>query len=95
MTDDRRPLARPLRLKSKNKWMENKEFPVDAQGTKKPLRDCTQAERRFIADSGWENIFAREQPRDYTAEDLKWERLQPDVEAALQAVNLDEPEDRT
>jgi hypothetical protein len=93
MSDDRRPLERPLRLKSKNKWMEDKEFPADAQGTKKLLRDCTQAEKRFIAESGWENIFAREQPRNIKAEHWKWERMRPDIEEALQAVDLDDRRD--
>jgi hypothetical protein len=92
--DDRQPLERPLRLKSKYKWMENREFPVDDQGTKKLLRDCTEEDRQFIVDSGSDNIFAREQPRNYRAEAAAWEQLEPDVDAALHAVNLDEPEDR-
>jgi hypothetical protein len=61
---DQQPLQRPLRVKSKYKWMEGKEFPVDDQGTKKLLRDCTEDERQFIVDSGYDNIFAREQPRN-------------------------------
>jgi hypothetical protein len=66
--NERRPLERPLRVKSKYKWLEGKEFPVDDQGTQKMLRDCTEEERQFIVDSGSDNIFAREQPRNYRAE---------------------------
>ena len=52
---DRQPLQRPLRVKSRYKWLEGKEFPVDYQGTKKLLRDCTEQERQFIVDSGSDN----------------------------------------
>jgi hypothetical protein len=67
---DRQPLERPLRVKSKYKWLEGKEFPVDELGTKKLLRDCTEEDRQFILEAGSDNIFAREQPRNYRAEAL-------------------------
>lgn len=75
---DRQPLQRPLRVKSKYKWMEGKEFPVDDQDTKKLLRDCTEQERQFIVDSGSDNIFAREQPRNRRAEAFARARVAQD-----------------
>jgi hypothetical protein len=72
---ERRPLERPLRLPSRNKWMEGKEFTVDDHGTQKVLRHCTEGERQYILESGWD-IFAREAPRNYLAEALARERAQ-------------------
>src|SRR5258705_12078940 len=93
----RRSIERPLRVKSKYKWLEGKEFPVDELGTKKLLRDCTEQERQFIVDSGSDNIFAREQPRNYRAEALARKRLQQqgadDDDLHRGTVNLDD-EDR-
>jgi hypothetical protein len=91
---DRQPLQRPLRVKSKYKWLEGKEFPVDDQGTKKLLRDCTEEERQFIVDSGSDNIFAREQPRNYRAEAFARARVErqqgaDDDDLHRGAINLD------
>jgi hypothetical protein len=65
----RQPLERPLRLTSKNKWMEDKVFTIDEQGTQKVLRGCTEEERQYVLESGWD-IFARTVPRNYLAERL-------------------------
>jgi hypothetical protein len=88
--NERRPLERPLRVKSKYKWLEDKEFQVDDRGTKKLLRDCTEEERQFIVDSESDNIFAREQPRNYRAEALARDRQQQGADDDDLGLNDDE-----
>ena len=78
----RRPLQRPLRLTSKTRWMEGRQFTVDDQDTRKVLRDCTEDERQYILESGFD-IFARVAPHSaklahraaWAAEDRRQKQL--------------------
>jgi hypothetical protein len=93
------PPERPLRLKSRFKGLEGEEFRVDDQGTKKVFRDCIEEEKQSLFDSGFDRFFAREQPRNYLAEDdlARLERLQQqgtdDDDQHRGVINLDDDDD--